>query len=238
MLCITFTAFNRVDYFVETMNSWAAVNNLDKVKMIFNIEKTDKLKEMIAVLDSFRHNSSVGDVTINVNEGVIGCAKNSWNALERGFEHSDSVVLAEEDFIVSNDIIDMFTAADKLFKDQKDVMVVSGRNETVQEDNPYAFRKLGLLTCWVWMTWKDRWNTYLRNTWDFDYSSGKATGTPGGWDWNIRRIIERNNMFNVVPGHSRSNHIGINGIHSNAKSFTTNATFKPVFELKEFTYEA
>ena len=71
----------------------------------------------------------------------------------------------------------------------------------------------------IWGTWKDVWNKYIKNTWDFGYDTSE-NGGPSGWDWNLTlRVLPKNNLKTIAPHSSRSQHMGINGLHCNEEIF-------------------
>ena len=79
------------------------------------------------------------------------------------------------------------------------------------EQLPADWRKDEGWHFWVWGTWADRWQTLLRPTWEFTYSTRYPDGQ-AGWDWDFRnRLVLGAGMKMIAPARSRSQHIGREG---------------------------
>lgn len=215
---LVFTAFNRPDYFRKVIDSWNQVRNISDWNVSFHIEPSN-MSEIMADM-AFRLNSNL---TVHNNENRLGVLVNPWNALNTAFEGgADFVVIAEDDVLVSQDILEFFEWTSVEYETGHDVLAVNafsqiggGKSNQITVDDP-KFSPL------VWGIWKNRWETHIRDTWDKDYSSGNPDGSEAGWDWNINRIITNNNMLIVKPLQSRSDHIGeMAGTHMTPDLFPT-----------------
>ena len=205
---LVFTAYNRPDYLGPTINSWNAVRNLRAWNAAFFIEPSDvqgTVADMALALDT--------QVTIHQNDELQGVLVNPWNAINTAFENgSDFVVLAEDDVIVSHDTLEYFEWASLEYETSYKTLCINafsdlGGSKANQVTTSGRFSPL------IWGVWRHRWENYLRDTWDKDYSTGKPDGTEAGWDWNINRIMQANEFRVIHPVQSRSNHIGLFGTH-------------------------
>lgn len=215
---LVFTAYNRPQYLYETVNSWNAARNLVKWPVNAHIEPSELSGVMSDLFLQLTAN-----VTLRVNQTLQGVLVNPWNALDAAFSRgADFVVLAEDDVVVSQDVLEYFEWASVEYQTGHNVLCVNafsqlggGKVNQVTLDDP-KFSPL------VWGVWKDRWYNILRDTWDKDYSTGLEDGSQAGWDWNINRIITNNSMKVVKPLHSRSDHIGEElGTHMTPELFPT-----------------
>ena len=217
---LAFTAYNRPEYLKESLDSWLK-NDLSLVTSVqFFIEPSDRLTETLAVIDDFAKQSAA-PVIKHINPEKYGVLRNPWELFRNLFEYqlATFVLLGEDDFVVSPDTLRFFNAM-RMNGQANDLAVCAKWVGTDADQKPETWHRVNDFTGNIWGTWKDKWNKYLRDTWDFDYSSGKADETPSGWDHNIHlRVMPANNLQCIVPTQSRSRHIGVVGIHSTVDCF-------------------
>lgn len=207
---LVFTAYNRPWYLTEAVESWNTVRNLKQWNATFFIEPSimqDQITDIALSLGT--------TVTAIVNPEKQGVLVNPWNALNHAFyiNDADFVVLAEDDVIVSQDVLEYFEWAANEYATAKGMLCLNAFSQLGGAKANQLIRT-GNFSPLVWGIWRGHWETYLRDTWDKDYSSGNADGSEAGWDWNINRILQNNNMTVLRPLQSRSDHIGEhNGTH-------------------------
>jgi hypothetical protein len=234
---IVFTVFNRVEYFIKSMSSWSNVDLIQDYDFYFRIEPSDKRMEMISIINDF---STKNKVLCNIvlNEDVLGCGKNTWLAFDELFNLYDFVILSEDDIEVSEDILKYFNYLSEKYNSDEKVAIISAN---YQLDNFQAdlVKRLDVFRGQVWGTWKKYWVDVIRDNWDFAYDSSE-NGGPSGWDWNLTlRVLPKNNLNTIAPYSSRSQHIGVNGLHSNQSvyegtrmsSFNVNNIWEEITEL-------
>lgn len=212
---LAFTAFNRLGYFEETIRSWNNVRKLDEWSVYFNIEPSmyqTKIVEVANELDT--------TVVANINVNRLGVLVNPWQALEDRFQAgADFVLLAEDDIIVSEDALEYASWTAETYVNTPEILAINFFSQEGGTDPDHVIRRQEFSPL-VWGTWRDRWDTYLRDSWDKDYSSGNSDGSEAGWDWNINRILKTENKYVIRPTKSRSDHIGqFNGTHMTAELF-------------------
>jgi hypothetical protein len=211
---LVFTAFNRPEYLRSSVASWNNVRNLQNWDTEFFIEPSEVKDEVTTIALELQTT-----VTPNQNPEKLGVLVNPWNALNTAFENgADFVVLAEDDILVSSDILEYFEWANEEYATAFDVLAVNafsnlGDGKSNQVVRSEQFSPL------VWGTWRSRWENTLRDTWDKDYSSGNDDGSEAGWDWNINRLLRQNSWQIIKPVNSRSTHIGIFGTHMTPEDF-------------------
>lgn len=225
---LAFTACDRPHFLKESLSSWEKTNLGLVTSVQFYIEPTEKLAEIHSVIDSFEKNCPV-PVIRHVNKEKLGCSLNTWSVFENLFDKqlATAVLLAEDDFLVSGDLLDFFESA--RFQAQPKTLAICAKNVgPSSDDNPATFTYDEGFSGNIWLTWADKWRAYLKTGWDMDYSSGTADGTPSGFDWNIGlRVMPKNGLKCLVPTASRSFHIGTVGVHCTAEDY--NATTTPNF---------
>jgi hypothetical protein len=206
---LVFTAYNRPLYLQQSIDSWNQVRGINQWPVTFHIEPSEVQNEILDIV--FQLNTTV---TAVVNPEKLGVLVNPWNALNSAFEAgADFVVIAEDDIAVSQDTLEFFSWTAEEYSGSKNVLCL---NAFSQFGGPKAneimqHQKFSPL---VWGIWRDRWEEHLRDTWDKDYSTGKADGSEAGWDWNINRILAQKDMRVIGPLQSRSDHLGeFDGTH-------------------------
>jgi hypothetical protein len=200
---LVFTAYNRPDYLQTSVTSWNAARNLRQWNATFYIEPSDVQTTISNIAMQLETN-----VTTVINPEQLGVLVNPWTALNTAFENgADFVVLAEDDVVVSSDILEYFEWASEEYSTSYDVLTLNafsriGGNKANQIMRDASFSPL------IWGTWRNRWEDTLRDTWDKDYSSGNEDGSEAGWDWNINRILADQQKVVIKPLQSRADHIG------------------------------
>lgn len=234
---IFFTVYNRPDYLKETLSQWKNVRDLSDYDMYFRIDPSDATEQVIEEISQFSNSTNLNVKTI-LNLEKQGCAHNTWNGFNTLFDSYEFLILAEDDIIPSTDLGNYFTFLERKYRDDNEIAVISANYE-FPEYSRDSVSRLSVFRGQIWGTWKDRWNNYIKDTWDFDYSSG-VNGGPSGWDWNLTlRVLPENNLKTIVPHASRSQHIGVNGLHcdeyifedTQMKSFKLHREWKDMVEV-------
>jgi hypothetical protein len=234
---VVFTAFNRLDYLRMTLRSWAQVRGIDRVVFDFHVEPSEVAADVIGLI-SKELNSL--DFVIHVNSQVLGTQENPYRALECAFTYGslpsqragDFVILAEDDIVVSSDILEYFTWAKREYRSDDKVLMVSAHQHNEQPGGLAGTRAGGMEEApllWVWGTWRDRWEK-LAADWPFNYEYR-------GWDWRIYDYWVGELGYQVVtPSFSRCQHIGVNGTHMMADQYLdwVSRCFRPVVPPQEY----
>lgn len=212
---LVMTAFNRPTYFRDVCDSWWRARHFEAWHPRVHLEPSVHAAEMAVIAVG-----SGWNVTLNAERH--GVLHNPWTAFDAAFtDGADFVVLAEDDVVVSDDVLEYFDWAAESYRDEPDVLAAcawtQATGEHLREDvggTQTGFSPL------VWGTWRDRWEGILRDTWDHDYSTGE-NGQHAGWDWNINLRVGHGSKF-VYPEVTRSDHIGeYGGIHMTSAMFHT-----------------
>ncbi len=223
-LQLVIMANNRPKYFHEVANYWTKVRGLERWSAYVSLEPSDRLESMHSIATS-------SAFPVHVNPARYGVLHHPWEIMDQMILGSgaDFTVIAEDDVLVSDDILEYFAWVAERFADEH-VLAVSAASfyETVA---PHDLNRVVVhdgFTPMCWGTWDDRWSRVLRDTWDHNYSSGTPEAPQAGWDWNIDlRIIPQGGWQIVSPVASRADHIGFFGTHTSALSFpgSRSATF-------------
>jgi len=203
---VAMTANNRPKYLHRVLQTWEAANDLHKLPFIFQVEPV-----MPMVMDMCK--AFPGTNVVNINPYVYGALGNPWHALNTGFEYgADFVILAEDDSVVSPDVLDYFYWASTHFQGRQETLAVCSFNHFSNGRSNEVFRRKWFASV-VWGTWRNRWEQLMREDWGWDY------GGDGPWDTRFVRMMPERNMNCLFPCVSRSQHIGEHGTHMDASMF-------------------
>jgi hypothetical protein len=201
-MIVSFTVNNRPEYLVESLISWSKVRGIGNVRLEFHCEPDD---DCIDICRSV----AFADSQLYVNMEQLGSQRNTYVALDTAHQLADYVILAEDDMIVSTDILELHAWAAAEYKDdERTLALVAGRGQEAASSDPAAIVpdwRIG----WCWGSWSDRW-AYIGPDWDL-------TWLPGGhfareWDTRISNYWCREQGHRtLIPALSRVQHIGIDG---------------------------
>jgi hypothetical protein len=212
---IVMTVFNRDEYLNKTLKSWSRVKGLQDYDFYIKLEPSRREAKIISIIEKFQINHNL-NIKIIKNKKQLGVLVNPWDGLDKTFESGyDFVVLAEDDIEVSDDILHYFNVLSEKHYEDPEVMAICASSYHLWKDSQETsyYEKKDAFCPLIWGTWKDRWEKYLRDSWDKDYSTGE-NGVGGGWDWNIYlRVLPKYKMKCIYPFVSRSRHIGKQGVH-------------------------
>lgn len=215
-MIVTFTVNNRPDYLRQTLESWARVRGARDVTFMFSCEPG--CPEAVKVCEEFVVGHEFGGV-ITVNQRRQGVLGNPYAALSRAFSTAESeddfAILAEEDMVVSPDVLEYFTACQS-FRLEPEVLGVTTYQHHEQPGGlagvgPADWTRDDQWHFWVWGTWWNRWRALLKYDWDTTYEENGGGPNQRGWDWKIRNTLicpGGVGMKMIAPSLCRSQHIG------------------------------
>ena len=172
--------------------------------------------------------------TIIVNPERYGVLEHPWVALENLFQNEgyDFVVRAEDDLIVSDDILEYFDWAAEKYQNDADVATVHGMSFEQHSEDVAKVSRINGFNPWIWGTWRDRWTEYISPSWDHDYSTFNVfPQNQSGWDWNLNtRVFPALGFVGIYPAMSRVDNIGVYGTHGTQENFHPATTFRKTQE--------
>jgi len=222
---IAFTVYDREDYFKQVLESWSEVRNIENYNFVFKIEISEKLNKILDIIESFKNKTS-SLIGIIVNDPKSGVGVNHYEALYLCFEelNSDLVIMAEDDVIVSEDILEYFDYVFKKYKNDEEILTVCS-HRYVETNSQELLIKEQSFDPWIWGTWKTKWKKYLKNDWDLEKFSLEGR-LVGGFDYHIvYKILPKYNLKSIFPSTTRSKHIGVEGTYATADYYFDNPYF-------------
>lgn len=213
-LAVTFTVNNRPEFFRPVLDSWLAVRDKEDVMFNFSIEPSPHSEENDEMATAFIKEAGVIGRVYN-NSEKFGCEHNPYIAFQRAFGRFDInyTILAEDDLLVSNDILEYHKWA--YMTAPLDVGVVCSFTKDVPMGRCLEDVRVvpNFASCWIWGTWRHYWEEVFAPTWDHDYSTG--VGVETGWDWNMNlRVMPEYGLNSLQPDISRVQNIGAYGEHA------------------------
>lgn len=216
---VAMTVGFRPQYLRRTLESWSRAVFAPDVRWLFGVEPGPQAAEQCRLIGEFLVKvDAKADVV--VHERKKGVLENPFWCLDRAFsDGADFVVLAEEDIVVADDVLEWQVECERAFRSER---VLGCLAHSYSESGPEDGVKLTQhFDPWVWGTWRHRWSTVIRDSWDHDYSTfDDVPGHHAGWDWNLQRITRAGSWAWVVPFQSRSQNIGKHlGVHAVPEDF-------------------
>ena len=231
---ILMTAFRRPQYFRKVLDSWEQVRGIKGVPITVFLEPSDRREQMLGIIRQAQE-QGVLNIVVHENSQQLGVDVNIAKGAEAMFQWNkdlEYLIFAEDDLVVSTDALEYLLWCDSEFRNRKDVLIACAHTN----DNPQGDADPGEVTlgqrfrCWIWSTWRDRWNDVLLPTWDWNISTAEYPGDQCDWAWNLDlRVIPRGGYRTVLPAASRSQNIGKwEGAHASPGLFaeTLNPSFR------------
>lgn len=224
-----FTAYNRVAYLQQVLHSWYSVRGLEDWHIVALIEPSPVQNQIREEFELFKESLGLTNMEIIVNPERYGVLHHPWVGFQKLLvdEHFDFAVRAEDDLVVSDDVLEYFTWAAKEFRGDAQVVTVNAFSSAFV-GTPDEVVRGSKFSPWVWGTWANRWKALVGPTWDHDYSTfNEESGNQSGWDWNLdTRVIPAMNLRTISPILSRSDNIGVYGVHGTPANFVSAVGFR------------
>ncbi|GAB2570309.1 hypothetical protein [Microlunatus antarcticus] len=210
------TVFDRPHYLDPVLDAWAAVRGLADWHVRVAVEPSDVAGEVVGLVDAFVRRTGHRDVEVVLNPTRLGVLENPYVHLDALFAAGhDFVVRAEDDLLVSDDVLELFAHVATTYAAEPTVATAHAFSAGPADADHAELARTDAFCPWVWGTWRDRWTGLLGPTWDRDYST--FNGSPGfetGWDWNLNtRVFPSRGLGAVAPLASRVRNIGEVGEH-------------------------
>src|SRR5277367_2946742 len=119
---VVFTAFNRPNYLRRVLRTWSQVRGIERTELDFHVEP-----DQPATLAAISETATFAPMIIKANDRHLGPQANPFYTIQCAFTNAfsnpsprDFVILAEDDFIVSTDILEYLTwARDEFYHDER-----------------------------------------------------------------------------------------------------------------------
>lgn len=229
-----FTVTDRMDYTSQALESWSKVRGIQRWKCVARIEPSPRKDEMADMFRLFFETMMIPDFEIIINDRVLGAPNHPRIGFSELFQAHDFVLYAEDDEIVSDDVLEYVEWAEETYRNTKGVATIHTFSPTHGDSADVELRPQ--FNSWLWGTWRSVWDTVLEPLWDGNYSTFNGyPGNEAGWDWNIRtRLFPKYGYVGVFPVSSRADNIGLWGVHGTPENHQTAPSFKPVYGVQDY----
>lgn len=233
-LTIGFTAYRRPYYLEESLASWKQVRGVENIDKFLRLDPSDMLDQQHDIIAK-----SGLEIEVYDNPHRFGVMENPYQVLKLGFDRycSDFVILAEEDLVVSTDVLEYFQYCAEEYSPEEVLGICAFFPN--EEGDPTATFKQENFGVWIWGTWSENWYNIIEPGWDHNYSTNNGiAGQQAGWDWELSRTTMRLHRPFVHGAVSRSQHIGqFEGQHMIASDFESHKSLgfthnRPVTEYR------
>jgi hypothetical protein len=234
------SAWRRPAYLEETLASWTRVRGVGRLRgLVIALGPSDPDTEarqrevitlaatamglphkLVVLPDSPAAQASPGmhralGEALSWVQGSEGLPTGGWTI-------GKAVICAEEDIVVSDDVLEYMTWALDRFEHDPLVATVCAHDVGGQGWDIPGIGQLAIgnpqdeavlspyFNPWVWATWTGPKLRFLLEQWDWDATLGPVAWQHG-YDWRIRRLIMERGLLSVVPAASRSQNIGKDG---------------------------
>lgn len=197
---ITMTLCNRPQYTKRVLESLSRCIGIEKYLLLPFIEPGND--EVIGLVRGI----SFCECKMSINSKKMGCATNTFLALQKGFQSADFVTHVEDDVCLAPDALHYMEFCAERFKNVRDVYTVClYQRGPCSESNLHTISKRSYFVPWGWGTWKNRWQepNGMSGNWDLNESRG-------GWDVHINKVL-RKSRNEVYPILARAINIGAEG---------------------------
>lgn len=162
---IVLFTYNRPEHTLRTLESLANNSLAAQSKLYIICDGPCKnvcLEEMQNLQETRRVVASkqwCGEVKIISKEENEGLARSIVMGVSKILDQYDSVIVLEDDLILSPGFLNYMNTALNLYKEEENVFSVSGYMYPVEEKLKETFF-LSLISTWGWGTWKRAWDFY------------------------------------------------------------------------------
>lgn len=204
MITVAFTVTGRRQaYLRETLASWSKVRGVQDTQLLFSFEPWREHNFPFADFKQWA-GGEFGHVRFEVNDRRLGCKENTRAAMDRAFSGgAEFAVLAEEDVVVSADVLEYVTWCAREFEGDSRTIAVCAHALKSEVNEPGSVVRAPWFNPLIWGTWPGQWEGFLvPHVWGAEQEDSQA------WDGQLRTAILRRQKLCAYPVLSRSSHIG------------------------------
>lgn len=205
----------------------------------------DEKEKCEAVRDIFKSIDWDCELKVKFNENNLGCGKAPKSAISWFFDNVEQGIILEDDCIAHQDFFPYCEEMLNYYKDQEEIMVISGDNfqDGLQRGTASYYFSAYPIT-WGWASWHRAWKNYdfylddysltefknsikfynfrwnQRQMWIDKFLSMKKRGYDA-WDYQFSFHIWKNRGLCIIPNKNLVSNIGF----GDTATHTTNDTF-------------
>ena len=235
---IALFAFNRPSHLAQTLTALAQCSQAQESDLtIFcdgprSDQDVEPVERVRAIARRWADSGAFSQVTIIEQPTNLGLAQSVIRGVTRILSESDTIIVLEDDMVVSPDFLRYMNNALALYRDESAVVSIHGFTMNVDIQLPQTFFLRGA-DCWGWATWRRGWDLFESNSQllldrldtsgevdDFDFGGvypyrdmleRQVQGSVDSWAvrWYASAFLE--NRLTLYPGKSLVRNIGQEG---------------------------
>ena len=124
-----------------------------------NDDEAKQVEEVRALFDDIQGFKAVYPFPARMNKGM---ARSVIDGVTAVLKQHESIIVLEDDLVVSPDFLTFMNDALEAFKNREDIWSISGytpKMDGIDNRDPKGVFLVPRAQCWGWATWADRWET-------------------------------------------------------------------------------
>lgn len=214
-MILTVTLYRRPQYTQQLFDNLRHCYGIEDTHTLiscdYSSDHAEACDKVIKLADEFANEHSA---EIFVNDPRHGIDLNKLFILPKAFNLSEYVVFLEDDTQIAPDGLRFFAEMNHMFRDDPEVISVTGYNRIVDEpqfqhtlkEEAYHLGRGSGFTPWGWAMWKDRYEAIMGD--GAAYAERWGAEVNGRFDWWFDHNINDLKRWTVYPVLPRTNHIG------------------------------
>jgi len=164
---IVLFVYNRLDHTKKTLDSLIQNKLADQSELFIfsDAAKNESAKKNVRAVRKYI-NSIDGFKNIHIieQEKNQGLASSIVSGVSKVVDEYEKVIVMEDDLETSPYFLNFMNDALDKYKDEDKVWHISGWNYPTTFDTPNDVYLYRVMNCWGWATWKNKWNSFDKNT--------------------------------------------------------------------------
>lgn len=157
--------YKRLDHLKLCINSLIKNKEINFSEVYFFCDnyKSERDADDVKKVREFVKSVKLPKKNVIFRDTNFGLQKNIVTGIAEVFKNNDTVIVVEDDLILSRNFLKYMNDSLRSYKNSNDVISIHGYcypNLRIKEN--YFFLKGA--DCWGWATWKDKWDIYESNT--------------------------------------------------------------------------
>jgi hypothetical protein len=241
-------AYRRPDHLRRALDSLAANPGADRTELSIycdgakSVIDRDVVEQVRVIAREIQGSGLFASVRVVERDHNIGLAASVISGVTQTLEDHDSVIVMEDDLVVSPDFLEYMNQALELYVNSEEVISIHGFMYSVPPVLPQTVFLRGA-DCWGWATWRRGWEIFEPDSKkllkeldrspdraDFDFNGAfpyrqmlkdQADGTIDSWAirWYASAFLA--NKLTLYPGQSLVENIGQEGSGTHSESATS-----------------
>ena len=192
---VAFFVYNRPEHTRKSIEALISCSEVVDIPVYFFSDgpRSDLEKDSVgAVRAILMDEKRIPMKTVIIADGNMGLANSIISGVSKLFEKFNSVIVLEDDLIVSEPFLAFMLKGLTKYRDSPKVGAICGYSPPLQGNNIPDYFFLRGADCWGWATWRRAWVNFNQNGLQL-YNEILQRGL--GWDFNVNGSYPYMNML-------------------------------------------